>query len=142
MIRAAFVLLIASVALAAPSEPKQQPENLALPAPVELKEGHYLCYAMEGDQIAYECTVTVRRPRPACTVVVWSNGYQGVGMRSGDAVSIGWRSVRAETVGVCVVSPADKEGKTWTAKQLHLPGSGEVSTETWEYLRALKSQEP
>ena len=132
-------VILLAVILTAIAEPKQA-DNLVLPAPVELKEGYYLCYAMDGEAVAYECTVTIRRPKPSCIIAIWSSGYQGVGMHSGNQISIGWRSVRTETVGIVLLSPTDKDGKTWTAKQLFLPSQGEPSLETWEFLCRLKGQ--
>lgn len=93
--------------------------------------GKYSCKGTNPDGSAYEGTVKISRSGDAY-ILEWVIGdlqHDGVGIRNGDLLSVGWKSAAESGIAVYKIEEA-KEGVRLTGKWSANPGDGKLYPET------------
>lgn len=118
------------------------PERRAeeIPAPQADIDGYYVCRGTEGGK-AYHGIVVIER-RGEVYVVAWmlGNQYTGVGIRTGDMLSVAW-AAPGEKVPLRGINVYRIQNKTLTGTWATIPGNGKKASETLTFLKALDKEE-
>lgn len=130
-----FVSATVALALKTPTDP-QKPKQEPVPLVGDLT-GIYSCRGTDSKGKAYAGAATIRRFGETF-IVEWTSGSAvGVGQRTGDTLSVGWKGTQ-DNIGVTVYKIGP--GPTLTGQWLAAPGNGQKGQEVLEFLKAIPEE--
>lgn len=131
----AFQAMLALAMWAAPGEqPKQKPKL----EPVIDLEGIYSASGIDGRGKNYAGAAMIRRLGDTY-FVQWACGEatSGIGVKTGDVLSVGWSSDGVRGCTVYKIQPGPKLVGTWVS----FPGNGQRMPETLEFVKAFPKED-